>query len=98
MKTTARFIISAATGLGLAAFFLVAAFAAGANAPVTVIAFALLAIYGLLEIAILSYSTPRFVTRPVAVRRTPTLVTARGFARVPAIVEMPGRSMPRRAA
>jgi len=98
MKTTARFLLSAATGLGLAAFLVFSAFTAGANAPATVIAFALLAIYGMLEIAILSYATPRYLTRPVTVRRTPTVVSAPHYMRVPAIVEMPRSSTHRRAA
>ncbi len=98
MKTTARSIISAATGLGLAAFTIISAFTAGANASATVIAFALLAIFGMLEIAILSYSAPRFVKRSAGVRRAPALVSTRTYARVPALVEMPVSSTSRRAA
>jgi hypothetical protein len=98
MKTTARSLLSAVTGLGLATFMLISAFTFGANAPATVIAFSLLVIYGLLEIAILSYSTPRFVTRRVATRRSPTLVGLPGYSRVPALAENPERANARRAA
>ncbi len=65
MKTTARTVLSAAAGFGLAAFTLVSAFTAGINGSTTVIAFSLLAIYGLLEIAMLSYAAPRFEVRRV---------------------------------
>jgi hypothetical protein len=98
MKTTARFLLSAATALGLTAFMLFSAFTAGANASATVFAFALLAIWGMLEIAILSYATPRYLVRPATVRRTPTVVSAPTYVRVPAIVEMPRCSTHRRAA
>lgn len=63
MKATARKLFSAATGLGLAAFTLISAFTAGFDGATTVVAFALLAIYGLIEIALVSYAAPRFEPR-----------------------------------
>jgi len=98
MKTTARSIISATTGLGLTAFTLFSAFAYGTPAPATVLGFAFLSIYGLLEIAVLSYASPRFELRPASVRPAPAMTSMPKLAGVSAIVEMPASSTSRRAA
>lgn len=75
-NTTARFILSAASGLGLAAFTLISALILGPAARETLVGFSLLAIYGLLEIAILSYRTPRPMVRPARARRAPARLAA----------------------
>jgi hypothetical protein len=95
MKTTARFIISATTGLGLTAFTLFSAFAFGSASTATVLGFAFLAIYGLLEIAVLSYAAPRFEVRPVRVTRPAPVLVA---LPAPAAIELRSTVSDRRAA
>lgn len=96
MKTTARSILSATTAFGLTAFALFSAFNSGTSASVTATAVGLLAIYGLLEMAILTYS-PR---RTLNLRRTPALrvVSENTTVRIPALVEYPACSTRARAA
>ncbi len=93
MNTTARSTLSTSTALGLASFTITSAFTAGAAAPATLLGFGLLAVYGLIEIVIVSYETPRFVTlsTPVAVRAETarTVAPARRHIRVPALIEYP---------
>lgn len=97
MKTSARFILSSVTGLGLVACTVISAFTFGAAATSTVIAFSLLSVFGLVEIAVLSYTPRRFVVRPVVTVR-PATVTRRNYVRVPALVEVPAAAYTRRAA
>lgn len=79
MKSPARTIFSAVAGLGLAAFTVISAFAGGFNGTSTVVAFSLLAVYGIFEIALLSYAAPRYEARPL--RPRPVLVRGnRGIA------------------
>ena len=86
MKTTFRSVLSATIALGLAAFTIFSALAAGLPASVTAAAFGLLAVYGLLEMMLLSYAVRPAVVRSAARRTTaaqPVIV------RVPALVEYP---------
>lgn len=92
MKTSAHSVISTTTALGLATFSIASAFTAGAAAPTTIVAFGLLAIYGLIEIAILSYTEPRVIGS--VVRTTPRATAARRLVRVPALVEYPAVKRP----
>lgn len=98
MKTSFRSILSAVTGLGLAAFTFISAFTVGVDAPATVLAFSLLTVFGLVEIAILSYMPRRLLARPRALQ--PLRVTqARPIrVRVPALIEVPASAYTRRAA
>jgi hypothetical protein len=57
MKSTAHRIFTATTGISLIAFAIISAFTAGVVAPPSIIAFGLLAVFGLLEITIASYSS-----------------------------------------
>lgn len=88
MTSSTRTTLSAATALGLVSFTTSSAFFAGLFATPTLVAFSLLAVYGMLEIAILSYATP-----PVrAARPTVTAIAiapARTIRRVPALIEYP---------
>lgn len=86
MTSSLRHTLSAATALGLVSFTTSSAVFAGLFATPTVVAFSLLAVYGVFEIAILSYATPRVAkARPVAVPVAP-VPTVR---RVPAVIEYP---------
>lgn len=96
MNTSLRSLLSAATGFGLAGFTVFSASTAGILADTTVIAFSLLAIYGLLEIAMISYTAPRFVSRNA--RRAAATVTTPELARVSTLVTMPSNPEYRRAA
>jgi len=83
MTTSIRSTFAAATALGLVSFVTSSAVFAGLFASPTLVGFSLLAVYGVAEIAALSYATPhvrtaRRVAAPVATRR-----------RVPAVVEYP---------
>ena len=73
MKTNSRSVVSAAAGVGLAAATIISAVATGIAAPATVISFGLLAIYGLLEIAVVSYA-PRRAARSSALPRIADVV------------------------
>jgi hypothetical protein len=84
MKSSARFILSATTGLGLAAFTAISAFT-NVSTSVTATAFGLLVIYGMIEMMIESYSSRRPAVRSVARITTPYPVRVR----VPALVEFP---------
>jgi len=84
MTSSIRTTLSAATGLGLVSFIASSTLFAGLFATPALVAFSLLAAYGLLEIAILSYATPRIrPTRATAI----AIVPARAVRRVPAVVE-----------
>jgi hypothetical protein len=86
MTTSIRHTTSAATALGLVSFTASSALFSGLFATPTLVAFSLLAVYGLLEIAILSYATPHErALRPAsaAIARIPTV------RRVPAVIEYP---------
>ena len=86
MTTNTRTTLSA-TALGLVSFTATSAVLAGLFATPTVLGFALLAVYGVYEIAVLSYALPKPTTSarpapaPVAVIRT--------TRRVPALIEFP---------
>jgi hypothetical protein len=67
MKTSARSILSATTGIGLTAFTTLSAFTASASTSVTATAFGLLAIYAMVEMAIHSYSPRRLPARSARV-------------------------------
>ena len=76
MNTRIHSILSASAALGLASFTSVSAFVLGVAAPATLLSFGLLAVYGLLEITLVSYQSPRLIRRsPRAVAPT---VRARG--------------------
>jgi hypothetical protein len=85
MKITTRFLLSATTAISLTAFTLFSAFSASASTPVSATSFGLLAIYGLVEIAIHSYaprrSAIRSVTLPVVAPQP-----------APVVVEFPART------
>ena len=86
MTTSTRTTLSAATALGLVSFITSSTLFAGLFATPTLVAFSLLAVYGLLEIAILSYASPRVhASRAHAIAIAP----ARTVRRVPAVVEYP---------
>lgn len=77
MNNSIRRIVSSSIAAGLIAFTLVSAFAFGAVAPATLIGFGFLAGYGVLEIAVASYESPRFVSdrwapEPPAAHAPPT--------------------------
>ncbi len=91
MTTSTRTTLSAATALGLVSFIASSTLFAGLFATPTLVAFSLLAVYGLVEIAILSYASPR--VRPA--RANPiAIVPARAVRRVPAVVEYPAITRP----
>ncbi len=97
MKTTARSIFSATIALGLIAFTFIAACSPGASSSVTLTAFGLLVIYGLVEMALVSYAPRRAIQRPASVR----VVVPQNenvMVRVPAMVECPSCSTCARAA
>jgi hypothetical protein len=96
MKTTARFIFSLTTALGLTTFTLISAFTAAGSAATTAFGLGLLAIYGLIELTIRSYA-PR---RVLAMRRPAFRVIAAEPAtvRVRALVEYPAGATTARAA
>jgi len=96
MKTSLRSLLSATAGLGLSAFTIVSAFTAGFEAGSTVIAFSLLVIYGLLEIAMVSYAAPRYELRTPMRREALTAMPA--LARVSPLVSMSAPTTQRRAA
>lgn len=86
MTSSIRSTLSTATALGLASFLASSAMFAGLFATPTLVAFSLLAAYGVLEIAILSYAMPRPRTaRPAA----PAPVRRPTVRRVPAVIEYP---------
>jgi hypothetical protein len=87
MHSTARKITSATIGLGLASLSVAFAFTIGVQAPATVLTFALLAIYGLAEIAIVSYAPRRSVLDGVRARRVHVAAVRRTRVRIPALVE-----------
>jgi len=88
MTSSIRTTLSAATALGLVSFIASSTLFSGLFATPTLVAFSLLAVYGLLEIAILSYATPHALTnRRVAVAVAMTPVPA--VRRVPAVIEYP---------
>ncbi len=89
MKTTARSIFSTTTALGLTAFTLIAACSPGASTSVTLTAFGLLVIYGLVEMALLSYTPRRAIQRPATIR---VVAAQRTMVRVPARVEYASNS------
>jgi hypothetical protein len=76
MNTRIHFILSASVSIGLASFAGISAFLLGVAAPATLLSFGLLAVYGMLEIAVLSYQSPRLVRlRPRAMAtHTATIV------------------------
>ena len=59
MNTNIRSTLSTSISLGLVSFAITSALVASVAAPATVISFGLLAVYGLIEIAIVSYQAPR---------------------------------------
>lgn len=73
MNTNARHILSA-TGLGLLSFTVSSALISGAFAVPTLVGFALLAVYGTVEIASLSYASP--LPRAARADSTPARVSA----------------------
>ena len=87
MNTTARKITSATIGLGLAFLSVALAFTIGVQAPATIATFALLTIYGLAEIAIMSYTPRRSVLDGVKARRMRAATVRRTHTRIPALVE-----------
>ena len=79
MNTTIRHSLSAAAGLRLLSFTITSAILAGLFSTAAVAGFALLAAYGVLEIALLSYATPtavrpRAVAMPASTSAAPVLV------------------------
>jgi hypothetical protein len=78
MSLSAHSILSATTGISLTAFTTISAFTANASASVTATALGLLAIYGIVEMMILSYAPRRSVTRPArlpsATAKTATVI------------------------
>lgn len=60
MNTRARSLLGS-LGLTLAIFAVVSAFTLGAAAAPTLISFGLLAIYGLVELTVLSYASPGYI-------------------------------------
>lgn len=85
MNMHARTALSA-TALGLASFTATSAVVSGLFAAPTVVGFSLLAVYGLVEIALLSYAMPRKApSRPSA----PAPVRLGVVRRVPALIEYP---------
>lgn len=84
MTSTTRTTLSAATFFGLVSFVLSSAFFAGLFAIPTVVGFSLLAAYGVVEIAVLSYSGPHFVA--LRAEREAVAVQARP---APALVAFP---------
>ena len=98
MKTSLRSLLSAVTGLGLVAFTLISAFTAGADAAATFLAFSLLTVFGLVEIAILSYTPRRYALRPIAPQPLRATVARPVRVRVPALIEVPASAYTRRAA
>jgi hypothetical protein len=61
MTSTTRSTLSAATFFGLVSFVLSSAIFSGLFALPTMVGFSLLAAYGVLEIAVLSYAGPHFI-------------------------------------
>lgn len=99
MKPTARSIISAVTGTGLAVFTVSSALAVGPAASSTMLGFSFLALFGLLEITILAYKPARFVRiNASAVDLRPKPATLPYRPRVPAVVEFAPTSSGRCAA
>ncbi len=85
MTTHARTALSA-TALGLASFTATSSIASGLFATPTMLGLALLAVYGMLEITLLSYAMPRkAATRSPA----PAAVRLNIVRRVPALIEYP---------
>lgn len=86
MTSSIRHTFSAATALGLVSFITSSAVFSGLFATPTIVAFSLLAAYGVLEIAMLSYATPHErALRPAAV----AIARVRTVRRVPAVIEYP---------
>ena len=86
MTTNARNTLTAAA-LGLASFTVTSALVSGLFATPTVVGFALLAVYGMGEIALLSYAAPR--SRPTRLVKPARSVSVFRVRRVPALVEYP---------
>lgn len=61
MNTNIRFTLSTSIALGLVSFAITSAIVAGVAAPATLAGFGLLAVYGMIEIAVVSYEAPRSV-------------------------------------
>lgn len=61
MNTNIRSTVSTSIALGLISFSVTSALVSSVAAPATLVAFGLLAVYGMIEIAIVSYEGPRFV-------------------------------------
>jgi hypothetical protein len=95
MNTTVRFCLSI-FALAAGAFTIAASVFAGPAASVTVFSFGVLAVYGLLEIALVSYVP----ASPVRVRKLPPVTTpaVARRARVSAVVEYSAGIATRRAA
>jgi hypothetical protein len=61
MNTEIRSTLSTATALGLVSFVTTSAIVSSIAAPATVTGIGLLAVYGVIEIALASYAGPRFL-------------------------------------
>lgn len=95
MKATAHTILSATTGIGLTAFTIFSAFTANASTAVTATAFGLLALYGMVEMAILSYTPRRSASRSTTLR---VIAPPAATAPMPTVVRFPARPTRARAA
>lgn len=86
MTTNIRTTLSSATALGLVSFTATSALISGLFATTTVVGFALLAVYGVFEIALLSYAAPKLTAARPAPAPAAVVRTTR---RVPALIEFP---------
>lgn len=68
MKSTARAILSASTAAGLTAFTIISGFTAAASASLTATGFGLLAAWGIVELAIHSYTPRRLASESLSLR------------------------------
>jgi len=78
MNTNIRFTLSASTALGLVSFVVTSALVSSLAAPATLVGFGLLAVYGMVEIAIASYASPRSTVSHHPVRTPARRVAATG--------------------
>lgn len=61
MNTNIRSTVSTSIALGLVSFAVTSALVSSVAAPATLVAFGLLAVYGMIEITLVSYEGPHFI-------------------------------------
>jgi len=61
MNTNIRSAVSTSIALGLVSFTVTSALVSSVAAPATLVAFGLLAVYGMIEITLVSYEGPHFI-------------------------------------